>query len=567
MNNASHSDDKNVSELRRLLAGHENGGLDQTQVLRVRELLRTSSDCRSAYIEHQLVTAALAQPDFSPGVATEPQLNSRTTNLRTASSTWSSSLVGLLALATVLLVAVAARWVVLEFDRPASVDGIAAGKVDGNVLSPVSRVEATDTGVAVLAQSVDAVWASELAPESGETVPTGTLKLDEGLVQLEFFCGATVVIEAPAIIELLSPLHAYVHRGKLRAQVPPAARGFKLDFHDTKLTDLGTEFAIDVDASSANVHVFDGEVEIVPSGSEKRLLVTGQAIQSNESGEIVATELAPDEFVGIAQLEQRSLASSANHYRRWRKHIDHLRNDPRLVALYTFDGAGDWRRRLPNQANMSVSIGPDGSASELDGAIVGAERADGRWSEKSSLEFKRSGDRVRIAIPGEFSSLSFSCWAKIDSLDRWFNSLFLTDGYNAGEPHWQILNSGRLYFSVLPTEIGQGGPRDFKSLSQAFWKPSMSGKWLHLVTTYDVPKARITHYLNGQQLSQESVPEESLVPATRIGAASIGNWSQPTREDAQFAIRNLNGSIDELAIFSAALSADEVKEIYEHGKP
>ena len=54
---------------------------------------------------------------------------------------------------------------------------------------------------------------------------------------------------------------------------------------------------------------------------------------------------------------------------------------------------------------------------DLDGAIVGAKRVAGRWPNKGAIEFKRPGDRVRVDIPGEFESLTFACWVKIDSLD------------------------------------------------------------------------------------------------------------------------------------------------------
>ena len=95
----------------------------------------------------------------------------------------------------------------------------------------------------------------------------------------------------------------------------------------------------------------------------------------------------------------------------------------------------------------------------------------------------------------------------------------------------------------------------------------MSGMGLHLATTYDVDAKKTTLYLNGKPLHQEMIPDFQLVKETRIGMASIGNWSVPTKPDAHFAIRNLNGSIDEFAIFSAALSADEIAKIFEHGSP
>lgn len=173
---------------------------------------------------------------------------------------------------------------------------------------------------------------------------------------------------------------------------------------------------------------------------------------------------------------------------------------------------------------------------------------------------------MRVSIPGEFHSLSFTCWVRIDSLDRWYNSLFLTDNYQRGEPHWQILDTGQLFFSVRVSRQ-KGGPEHREVLSPPFWNPTLSGKWLHLATTYDVDTKTTTHYLNGRQLIAESIPLHQLVETTRIGMASIGNWSMPTRPDSNFAIRNLNGRIDEFAIFSAALSAEEVAEMYESGKP
>jgi hypothetical protein len=36
---------------------------------------------------------------------------------------------------------------------------------------------------------------------------------------------------------------------------------------------------------------------------------------------------------------------------------------------------------------------------------------------------------------------------------------------------------------------------------------------------------------------------------------------------ANFAVRNLNGSMDEFAIFKAALTSSEIGDIYRHGKP
>ena len=88
-----------------------------------------------------------------------------------------------------------------------------------------------------------------------------------------------------------------------------------------------------------------------------------------------------------------------------------------------------------------------------------------------------------------------------------------------------------------------------------------------LATVYDVDQRRVTHYLNGAPLSRETMPEDYVVENVNIGAASIGNWDLPIREDPHFAVRNLNGSMDEFALFSAPLTDEEIAEIYAHGKP
>jgi hypothetical protein len=412
---------------------------------------------------------------------------------------------------------------------------------------------------------VDIQWDEKQSPlEVGDALPPGRLAIESGFAQIEFFCGATVVVQGPAELDLKSATLARVLAGRLRAQVPPAARGFSLEVDDMKVVDLGTEFALSVSDESANVQVFDGEVELHRNG-DTRNLFAGQAIAKAGNGEYETLETTPNEFVDIEALESRAIGQQTDRYERWQKWSEELRQDPQLIAYYSFDQKGGWQRKLISDVATSRS-GLERS-SELDGAIVGASLAPGRWPQKKSLEFKRPGDRVRVQIPGEYTSLTLACWVKIDSLDRWYNSLFLTDSYNQGEPHWQILDTGQVFFSVRPAKRGAKGPEHQEVLSPPFWKPSMSGKWLHLATTYDVPNRTTTHYLNGEVLHSEAISDAQFVPKTRIGAASIGNWSDPTRPDAEFAIRNLNGSIDEFAMFSAALGADQIKEMFLNGKP
>ena len=95
----------------------------------------------------------------------------------------------------------------------------------------------------------------------------------------------------------------------------------------------------------------------------------------------------------------------------------------------------------------------------------------------------------------------------------------------------------------------------------------MSGRWLHLATTYDVETKTTTHFLNGEKLHEERIPDELFVEQTRFGKATIGNWSSPTRPEADFAIRNLNGSMDEFVLFHGALTKHEIRNLFVQGSP
>lgn len=558
------------NELESLLLDWEDGTLDDTGVERVREILRTDDDARAHYVRLQMMSAALKidhdagllweQADDVNAVSTE-DIPLKKVKVVDVSQLWAHSR-WMLAAVALMFAVLAGRLVQLELASRVP-DSEEVNEPTGTVLAIDDRddsEEATSQGVALITRLVDVSWGDGQEPlEVGDALSPGRFEIASGYAQLEFFCGATVILEGPAELDLQSPLLARVRRGTLRAQVPPAARGFSLEVEEMTVVDLGTEFGLSVTDQGASVQVFDGEVELQQPETDKRLLTAGEALLRNIDGSYQAAEISPDSFLDIDKLASRAQGQQDARYERWRSWSGKLRRDARLITWYAFDEQGSWSRRLSN------SQAPTNA--ELDGAIVGARRVDGRWSAKSSLEFKQPGDRVRVQIPGEYRSLTFSCWVKIDSLDRWYNSLFLTDGYNKGEPHWQILDSGQLYFSVRPVERGEQGPGDFKALSPPFWKPSLSGRWLHLATVYDVAGASVTHYLNGEVLSTDQVPQEKLVERTRIGKASIGNWSVPTQPDSSFAIRNLNGSMDEFALFADALTDKEIKEIYSNGKP
>ena len=416
--------------------------------------------------------------------------------------------------------------------------------------------EPVAAGYAILADQSDAVWLEDISLERGDLFPQGSIKLGSGIAQLEFFSGVLVVVEGGSEFEIHSPMEMTVFNGKIRALVPEAARGFKVLTSSGEVVDLGTEFALEVSPLSAEIQVLQGEVEWYPVGEEKYLLTDGETMQWTKPGQSTLSSTNTKTVSSVEEYGRQFYANRLERQNSWAALSERLSEDPRVLAYYPVTSGEVMGRRLNNDAGL-----------DSQGTIVGARRVADRWGlPAGALNFNPAGSRVRVSIPGEHRSLTFYCWARIDSLDRLYNSLFLTDGHELNEPHWQIMDDGRLFFSVKRRTANEDLRDKHIAYSPSFWDPSQSGKWFQIATVYDVDSQSTTHYVNGQQISRDKISDEYAVNTVKIGAASIGNWNEPTRGDPQFALRNLNGAIDEFTIFNKALSAEEISDLYTHGR-
>lgn len=424
------------------------------------------------------------------------------------------------------------------------------------------RPEATDRGCAILTQTVDHKWETGSAGHRpGDTLKVGSVGLQQGLVQIEFFSGATVLLEGPAELEIVSSWEAICRHGKVRVRVPPAANGFRLRTPDMMLVDLGTEFAAEVNRATkeARVQVFDGAVEAHTSAAAPINLKQGQGLETRGAELVRLTNVRSEDFVDGATLQNLSRERARSRFASWESFAARQRADARLIAFYGMNRPTGWERLVRNEAV------PGNSA--RDGGAVGAHWTEGRWPGKGALEFKRPGDRVRLNLDGTYEALTMSCWVRVDGLDRLLNALFLTDGYDPGEPHWQILQDGRMMFSLIYSD-----PEDPKTLrNQIYYSPPIfdranTGRWHHLAVAYDNRTGVAVQYVDGVEVSGEvSAYHQSGRPIT-FGSCEIGNWGIPLPK-ANFPIRNLNGRLDEFAIYAAALTAAEIDEIFQAGKP
>lgn len=143
---------------------------------------------------------------------------------------------------------------------------VVGGLAISRIALPV-RAKDSERDIVRLVNAQDCRWT-----EGGE--PTGplcagrTLQLRSGLAELSFAGGATIVLQGPVSLELISENSARLIRGRLSARVPETAHGFTILSPEGKVVDLGTEFGMDVaEDGSAEVVVFRGEVKAVQNGA------------------------------------------------------------------------------------------------------------------------------------------------------------------------------------------------------------------------------------------------------------------------------------------------------------
>lgn len=504
------------------------------------ELLSSSADARSQYRRAMNLQAALVEQ-----AEREPE---EITLAKSASRPWLVPL-SLAAAAVAVAVALTLVWVSDRADTEDLADDSTSSRSE-NIDSVPSAGEAP-RAFAVLTGAVDVKWAEQsLRPHVGGSFVPGKIELLEGLANIDFFCGANVVLEGPACLQFVSADRGILHHGKLRAYVPQQARGFTIVTESASFVDLGTEFGLSCEVDgSAELHVFDGEVEVrdrSAAGRQPQLVTSGDGLLvGGEEWQGIASDQSG--FVNSARVSELELAGNSGRFKRWRDEHLRLAQHPELVAYYDFESTSTSERTLFDR-------GPNA----LHGAIVGCSWAEGRLPGKGALEFKQDGDRVRLDIPGEFESLTMMVWLRIDGFDRFFNSILLTDAFSNGNAHWQVQQSGSLDLGIKP-------PAAKRQVYLAKKQLNMNdlGRWIHLAMVYDRQAKQVRHYVNGERVAVLRIPPSHDFPL-QIGPADIGNWN-PQDPGLTMPIRSLNGRMDELAIFSTAIPDEEIRAHFELG--
>ena len=95
-----------------------------------------------------------------------------------------------------------------------------------------------------------------------ELVAGQELMLEEGLAEITFQDGATVVLESPARFVVHAPHDVQLDEGRMAAVVPAHSNSFRVHTRNLDVFDVGTEFGLLAQRSgAAELHVFNGALK------------------------------------------------------------------------------------------------------------------------------------------------------------------------------------------------------------------------------------------------------------------------------------------------------------------
>ncbi|GAA5508596.1 LamG-like jellyroll fold domain-containing protein [Novipirellula caenicola] len=416
----------------------------------------------------------------------------------------------------------------------------------------------TEGFVVAMAEPVAAVvvrsegdFASQLSV--GKRLTAGTLKLERGLVQMEFMSGAVVAIEGPAELQIHSKNAATLLSGRVSANVPPRARGFVLNSPKAAIVDLGTEFGVSVTPQgTSEVEVLSGEVELSLLGDDGNTLISQRVheatrISVNQEKDLLQTITAnPNELPKIVVFNDEAVPRTDEYAAR-------IRRDSPLLYWRFEDGEDS-----PNTNNqVRNEMGPNHSAILRHGR-------NGRKDIQITngyLRFQRSSSARYLASENAITGLnqgpySIEFWMKPDDLQhatvlgvfpetrtdsRIFLNVFeiVTDTFMIHEP-----GALRFLHRTPPTASYETGTNAFTP------GVCVPGQWHHVVAVKNTNAMEI--YLNGRLARRVPLAEGKIDGPGDFHLifgqlTAVADW------------RQFSGALDEIAVYSRALRPEEIE--------
>jgi len=316
--NVNHSESDSVTkEVLELASKQCSNTITVEELARLEQILLDSPDMRNRYLEYvrlnadlmwlyrtgeNLPVAANSEGDGERQSArlSLPQVSSRfgDADRKRMSSIGYRQVVAGLAVAALFLVLIAAPW------PRRSVESVPGSQQAIDRSGELSQVPAS-AFIATLLDASTAVWTeSGGAIDAGARIGPGEIWLDSGYAELLFDTGAKLVLSGPARMNLQSSLSAHLESGKIVANMPASAVGFRLSTTAADFIDQGTEFGVVAEhGGPSEVHVFRGQVDVRTKRTPESVeLFSREAMRiesAQETGKAIEFSRAP--FDGLDQ--------------------------------------------------------------------------------------------------------------------------------------------------------------------------------------------------------------------------------------------------------------------------
>jgi len=259
------SDFPQYDRLYELVTSQLEGELSAADQQELGDILRDNVTAQLLYVEmiEDVTSLRWWSTDIDPEVQLETlvALASRPqTTIR--SRRWA----GIAVVAASLLVAFTAGWwqffqrqapPVADRDRPDT--NAIVGESNRESLRPPAD------GIATLTRLRGVKWSGteRALPEMSRLAVGQVLSIQEGEAEIFFDQAVQLVVRGPALIEFRSPMEIYSSHGIISARVGEKGKGFAIQTPTGRITDLGTEFGVDIgEKGSTDVAVFRGAVDL-----------------------------------------------------------------------------------------------------------------------------------------------------------------------------------------------------------------------------------------------------------------------------------------------------------------
>jgi len=221
-----------------------------------------------------------------------------------------------------------------------------------------------------------------------------------------------------------------------------------------------------------------------------------------------------------------------------------------LVGSWTFDGP-----------DMAVDTAYDRSGNANNGTLTnGPVRTEGKIGQ--ALNFDGVNDYVDLGSPASLNgtgSHTISLWANLNDIGAPGNyDVFFEKNSDCGVgAGWGMV----VYYGTPSTWAAavvttSGGAVSYSALGTS--PTPTTGTWVHLVGVYDNSAQTITLYTDG--VSRQTTNTGSTL---RVGDNSTIGVQKP---NACTLVDLANAKIDEVRVYNRALSADEIKRLYNMGR-